>query len=50
VSGIDLLLAALAFLPLFLVARKLEPDVTLPLVGRFPQVLSPPPRHLLTAI
>jgi hypothetical protein len=50
VNGIDLLLAALAFLPLFLVARKSEPVVSLPLSGRFPQVLSPPPRYLLAKI
>jgi hypothetical protein len=50
VSGIDLLLATLAFMPLLLAARQPEPSVSRRLIGRSPQVLSPPPRRLLAAI
>jgi hypothetical protein len=50
ISGIDILLTTLAYLPLLLKTRKPEPDAPLPLLGRFPQVLSPPPRSLLANV
>jgi hypothetical protein len=50
VSGIDLLLVTLAFLPLFSAIRKPESSVSRRLIGRSSQVLSPPPRPLLAAI
>jgi hypothetical protein len=47
VSGIDLLLVALSFLPVVAGALVLEAGLNRRLVGRLPRVLSRPPRGLL---
>lgn len=50
VSGIDLLLASLAFVPLLSGASEPAPGVIRRLVGRSPQVLPPPPRYLRATV